>query len=944
MGNVRLPLATYRLQFNSRFGFRDACRLIPYLRRLGITELYASPLFKARPGSPHGYDVLDPNSLNPELGGEPDFDALIQELQAHGLGLLLDTVPNHMAASPENPWWAHVLEYGPASPYAAFFDIDWSPPDSDLENHILLPILSYPYQEALERGEVSLTWEPGGPFISYHSLRLPLEVKSYSLILGRCLGDTNPRSRPVVMELERLLEALEALPPYSQADSDWQRRKGLKERLLGLVERHPEVEDSLLRCLAGLRQRKGEPDSIAFLEKILACQVYRLCFWQEGLARLNYRRFFDISDLAGVRAQDPRVLEATHALVLRLAGEGKATGLRIDHVDGLYDPQGYLERLQQRLAGDEGETPDRPGFYIIVEKILAREETLPEEWPVYGTTGYDFLDMLNRLFIPDEGLRALETIHDRLTGSNLRFADVVCRKKHQVMETLFPAEVRSLACHLHGLALQDSPTPTPSLEALARALAAVTASLPVYRTYIRSLEVSARDRHCLERAFQDAQRRDPDIETQALAFLRRVLLLEFPRTLGEERRAAWLQFVMRWQQNTGPVMAKGLEDTALYNYSCLVSLNEVGGDPDMPAFSVQDFHRRNRERGRRRPYTLNATATHDTKRGEDVRARINVLAEMPHEWERQFSRWMQWNAPWKRALQGQPVPGPDMELLIYQMLLGAWPLAEEEIAPFKGRFRAYLIKAAREAKTFTSWLAPDPAYEEALLSFLEAILGNSEENAFLQSFLQFQSHIAFYGAINGLAQILLKVASPGVPDFYQGTELWDLSLVDPDNRRPVDFERRQRLLEGLTAGESRGQQALLSDLLTSWKDGRVKLYVVYKALNLRHYYRQVFQDSEYVMLSIEGERRDNACAFARRRGDSWTLVVVPRFPSRLVKPGCWPLGKGAWGGSSISLPPGAPASWRNVFTGETVRASPATGRLYLCEILDSFPVALLIAP
>jgi (1->4)-alpha-D-glucan 1-alpha-D-glucosylmutase len=783
MVSRRIPVATYRLQFNRQFRFEDAKALLPYLHRLGISDLYASPIFKARTGSSHGYDVTDPTSLNPELGTDSDFEALVQELKAHEMGLLLDIVPNHMAVSPDNSWWTDVLENGVSSPFAEYFDIDWS--------------------------------------------------------------------------------------------------------------------------------KSGE--------------------------QLKYRRFFDINELVGVRIEVPQVFEATHSLILKLVCEGKITGLRVDHIDGLYDPLAYLQRLQNHIALKMKD--NRAGLYIIVEKILAGDEELPEEWPVSGTTGYDFLNTVNALFVDAKGLPALDEVYSQFIGSPTVFGDVVYHQKKLVIERLFSSEIAALGQELANLARQNQASAGFSPPELTGALTEITACLPVYRTYIRDDEISTHDRSYLERAFQEARQRNPGME-KAASFLKRVLYLDFLPAITGEQKEAWQHFVLKWQQLTGAIMAKGFEDTALYNYNRLVSLNEVGGDPGAAGTSTADFHHYNLRRGEQWPHTLNATTTHDTKRSEDVRARINVLSEIPEEWQQHLLRWHQYNEPKKRKVHGLPVPEPNMEILLYQTMLGAWPLAEQDVSAFKERLKAYAIKAAREAKAFTGWQAPNQGYESALTAFLEDVL-QSTNTGFMEDFLLFEKQIAYYGALNSLAQTLLKLTSPGVPDFYQGTELWDFSMVDPDNRRPVDLKRRTGLLEGLIQQESQGQQPLVKQLLECWENGRIKLYVTYKALNTGRVAQTLFQDGDYVPLQTKGQMQEHVCAFGRRLGDTWFLTVVPRLLTKLVPVGTLPFARHVWGDDRLLMPEDAPERWHNVFTGEELIAYGADRGLAIGDILHIFPIALL---
>ncbi len=954
MSKPRVPCATYRLQFNSRFRFEDARKLVPYLKRMGISDIYSSPVFEARKGSTHGYDITNPQRLNPELGTEQEFESLVEELKAHEMGLLLDIVPNHMAASSENQWWMDLLENGRHSPYQSFFDIDWNPVDRALQNKVLLPILGRPYRQALENQELALTLEETGLFVCYQGQRLPLNLKSYSSVLSHGISrleETLGKGNLVFQQLKQLIETIERLPSYNSVDpreaAEKQRqRQTMKETLSRILNESTELRSFLLENIALFNGAKGVPASFEPLDSLLQRQVYRLAFWETGRDEINYRRFFDINDLIGVRVECPHVFEATHSLAFRLADEGKITGLRVDHIDGLYDPLEYLRRLQHSVAPEPEVAAGPPVFYVIVEKILSTDEVLPTEWPVSGTTGYDFLNIANALFVDGKGLQALDSIYSQFTGSQVAFDDVVYEKKKQVVEELFAVEARTMGHQLWRLGQQSDPDFHSSHEELTKALTGVTACLPVYRTYISTFAISPRDSHYLETAIGEAQRRDPSIQARTLDFLKRVLFLEPPVDAGPEEKELWLRFVMRWQQFASSVMAKGFEDTALYTYNRLISLNEVGGYPEAnpgpPDLQVEEFHRYMVARQAQWPHTLNATSTHDTKRGEDVRARINVLSETPAIWEQHVIQWSRWNRTRKQRIDGSLVPDPNIEILLYQTLVGAWPFSASEVPEFKERLKSYMVKAAREAKAFTSWLSPNTAYENALISFVEFVLDDSDQNEFLVELLNFQRQVAYYGALNSLAQVVLKATAPGVPDFYQGTELWDLSLVDPDNRQPVDFQSRIGLLDNLLRQETQGQPALAKDILASCEDGQVKLYVTYKALSTRKAYRDLFLEGDYIPLQVQGQRREHVCAFARRRGTTWALVAVPRLLTSLVSVGQLPLGQRVWGDDSLPLPDDAPGRWADVFTGEILQASPKVKVLPLSRIFGLFPVSLLM--
>lgn len=1045
----RIPAATYRLQFNAGYGFAQASSLVPYLHALGITDLYASPLLAARQGSPHGYDIIDPTRLNPELGGEEGFRLLADALQRHGMGLVLDIVPNHMAASPENPWWLDVLRHGPESPYAGYFAIDWQPPWPGRNGRLLLPVLGQPFGIALEAGELKLELDADGFWLTYYDQRFPLNPESYSRLLSRRLDRLTQRlgaGHPAVRQLTGLIATLfhpsegatwGAWRPTRRQEADFRAAFGrAREDLWRLYTGNAAVRAYIAETLEIYNGHQGEPESFALLEELLAGQAWQLALWRVALREINYRRFFDVSDLVCLRMEREEVFSATHALVLELVRAGQVTGLRIDHLDGLYDPSAYLARLQESLAhscGPGGREKNEtrptakgdPGFYVVVEKILSSDEELPRGWPVHGTTGYDFLNVVNGLLVDPEGMGELKEIYARLTGPSAGdnhapdagempvalwrhrqsmelsplfsgepprtsgaspgarqqtpghssrpderpagppgFTEVAYTEKKRVMAESFAGDVRRLAWHLARLAGDDRHGADLTLEELEDALVEVTAHLPVYRTYIRDPEVSEPDRQVIAGAVAAAIKRRPALE-RAGKFLRRVLLLEFPPGLTPAGRQEWLRFIMRWQQFAPPVTAKGVEDTALYRYNCLLSLNEVGGEPDSRGVTVAEFHRRNAARQQRWPHTLNATSTHDTKRGEDVRARLDVLSEIPHLWARHLDRWRGSNQGKKPRGHGRPIPDANTELFLYQTLLGAWPLNQEEIPAFKERLGKYLVKVAREAKEFTSWHQPDPEYEEALVKFAMDITGPSEADPFLADFLGFQEVIAGYGALNSLAQVLLKITSPGIPDFYQGTELWDFSLVDPDNRRPVDFRARERLLNEIRESEwqAAGLASMLQNLLVAWQDGRVKLYLIYQSLNCRRAHQELFACGEYIPLTPKGEHRENICAFARRLGDIWALVVVPRLLARVwvrknpqaetpppVNPlAGWPsLAREVFSHTALLLPPEAPERWQNLFTAETVSAPPQPGPgpasprvIPLAAALDNFPVAIL---
>ncbi|MGB2890145.1 MAG: malto-oligosyltrehalose synthase [Candidatus Acidiferrales bacterium] len=953
MVDPRIPLTTYRLQFNRNFTFRDATDILEYLDRLGVTDIYASPLLQSRRGSVHGYDVTDPTRIDSDLGSEEQFGAFHSKLQEHGMGLLLDIVPNHMAASDENPWWMDVLENGPASAYAAYFDIDWHPPSRALDNKILLPVLGKFYGDVLNKQELRLAFRQGTFLLQYYDSVFPLGPKSYRFVLRHrqdVLANKLGSDSPPFHEFLGILSALASLPEGESLSIEAvggrrQQVEGIKERLRQLYDGHPEFRkffDENVDLFNGKRNNAG---SFLLLDHLLFQQPYVLAYWQNVNEPINYRRFFTISDLVGIRVEDPVVFESVHSVVLRLIERGAVTGLRIDHIDGLRDPMGYLRRLQDRISGSSSEsapTDNSNEFYVIVEKILSGAERLPGEWPVQGTTGYEYLNAVNRLFVHPEGARKIERIYSRFVGNQLHYEDVLYQKKKLVMSTVLAVEMRYLGRQLGVLAGQDRYARDLARGDLAEALVETTACFPIYRTYIRGMELTRETKRYIESAVDAARARKPHLSPACFDFVRDVLLLKDSNHLFPDQKETRLAFVMRWQQFTGPIVAKGLEDTVLYVYCPLLSLNEVGGDPRPSAVPPTGFSEFVKDRQHHWRYALNATSTHDTKRGEDVRARIDVLSEIPAEWERHLNAWTCWNAAKKNVVDGHVAPDRNEEIFLYQTLIGAWPLEVSEMPQFRERMRSYAIKATREAMVYTRWTRPNIPHEQALTSFLAAILTPGKSNRFFEDFVNFQRKIAYFGMFNGLAQVLVKITSPGVSDFYQGCELWDLRLVDPDNRGPVDFKRRIALLSEI---QERSQEDILgfsSELTENWHDGRIKLYVTWKALNFRRQNRRLFLDGQFLPIQVNGKRRDNVFAYARRKGKRWVLIVVPRWLAQTHAPMLLARASEYWCRSQILLPVSAPDRWVNVLTGETCTTRDH-GRqtLPLDQVFGNFPVALL---
>jgi len=980
--------ATYRLQLGGALGFDEVRALAPYLDALGIGDVYLSPCFRAGPGSSHGYDVTDFNAFNPEIGGEAAFDRLAADLKGRGLGLILDMVPNHMGiAGDANAWWLDVLENGPASPRADFFDVDWAPVKPELHDRVLLPVLPDQYGRVLEAGQLQLEFSDGAFHLRYAGARLPVAPKTYPQILADRVDDLAGRlgeDDPALQELRSLLTALEHLPGRTETDprrlEERRREKEIvKRRLMTLAKESPAVREHIEDNVRRLNGRPGEPASFDALDRLLSEQTYRLADWRVAGDEVNYRRFFDVSHLAAIRMERREVFDATHGLVLRLVGEGKVTGLRIDHPDGLYAPGEYFRRLQEgallatarRLLPGLGDADaeavaalyharaaDRPAalearpLWIAAEKVLGSGEPLPEWWAVAGTTGYDFLASVNGLFVDRGTSRQMTTLYSRLVGSTTRMSDHTYAAKRLIMQVSMASEVNQLGHHLDRMSERNRLARDFTLASLVRGIREVVAAFPVYRTYVgdEGGDPNPRDRGYIEAAVAEAKRRNPTVNVSIFDFIRDVLLLRSARGDAEEQ-AARRHFTMRFQQITGPITAKGVEDTAFYVYNRLVSLNEVGGDPARYGEPVPVFHERNLLRLGRWPESLSATATHDTKRAEDVRARINVLSEVPESWAAQLRRWRGIARRWKTEVDGRAAPDRNDEYLLYQTLVGAWPARDEDepLEVFTGRLAAYMEKATKEAKLRTSWVNPSEAYDAAVRRFVSGLLG--PEGAFLSAFRPFQRLVAAHGAVNSLAQTLLKIAAPGIPDFYQGAELWDLSLVDPDNRRPVDFARRRALLGALAArvaaaGAGSGDlPRLCGELLAHWPDGRVKLYLTHRALALRRARPRLFTAGAYRGLAASGPHADHVVALARTDGPEAVIAVVPRLTARLHGlTGRVPLGEPAWERTWVALgDEGLAGVYRDRFTGLTVASQPGEGgpRLSCPALFAHFPVALL---
>lgn len=919
----RIPAATYRLQFNAEFRFDDARAITSFLAKLGISDLYASPILKARQGSGHGYDVVDPNVLNPELGTDDDLTLLHEELKRHDMGFLLDIVPNHMAASSENAWWTSVLENGPQSRYLHYFDIDWRPvptTQGETVNKVLLPILGKPYGEAVESQEVQLAFDADGLHFNYYDRRLPLAPHTYKIVLRECV-ESLPEDG-VGIEIRDLV----------QGDQTITNSRFVKDTLWRIYEQSPAFREALDAALVKFNGVAGQGESFDAIDGLLDGQWYRLAYWRIATHKINYRRFFDVTDLVGVRIENPEVFEARHKKIISLVSEGKVTGLRIDHIDGLHDPVGHMRKLQLRMGdggaaggsittsdGDDASQRSPQNFYVVVEKILAHDETLRTDFAVSGTTGYDFLDSVNALQVDPAGLKQLDDFYREYTGITTSYEDLCYQRKKQVIHELFSGEMRGLGKQLGELSMHDRNARDFVPSDLLVALTEITACMDVYRTYVRDGEITELDRDRIRRAVALARKKTgTELDQRIFDFIERTLLLAPPSYVQHEHDR-WAAFVMRWQQFTGRVMAKGVEDTSFYNFNRLVSLNEVGSEPERHDFEpVSQMHAFNARRAEDWPHTLNVTSTHDTKRGEDVRARLNVISEIPDEWANAVREWSSLTAD----LRHHGLPDPNEELLVYQTIVGMWPLEESEVPGVPDRLRAYLEKAAREAKTHTSWIAPDPEFESRFLAYSDALV---KDRRFLDAMRPMQELLAFHGFINALSQAIGRIFSPGVPDLYRGTELWDLNLVDPDNRRKVDYDLRIAMLDEL---ERQTQAYDVKPVVDGWRDGRVKLYTIWRALDARRRHIDALRDGDYQSVAASGEHARSIFSFTRA---GRIAVIAPRLTTRVYRDSA--LRPRSWGDTAVTLED----TWKNIFTGETFSAN----RLLMRDVLARFPVAVL---
>jgi (1->4)-alpha-D-glucan 1-alpha-D-glucosylmutase len=923
-------LATYRWQFHQGFTFRDALALVPYVHALGVSHVYASPLSRASPGSLHGYDVADHNEINPEIGTREDFDALVAELHRHGMGLLADFVPNHMGISdPNNEWWMNVLENGPASPYAGYFDVEWHPLKPALENKVLLPILGDQYGRVLERGELRLKYEIGAFTLECPGAVLPIATRTTRPLLHRAaeiLGEAPDELHSIITALENLPSRVETEP--AKLAERVREKRIIRERLIKLCETDPSVLQAIQSAVAEW-QDGSDPKNLDRLDALISEQPYRLSYWRVAAEEINYRRFFDVNSLAAIRVELPEVFEATHRLLLELFADGSLDGVRIDHIDGLARPAQYLETLRQKITEA---TSGKTSGWVFVEKILGAGEKLRSGWQTDGTTGYEFATQVMHVLVDRASERKLTQCYEKFLGDHMDFREIVCESKRLIMQLTMASEVNVLGVMLSRLAESHRWYRDFTVNALTTAIREVIASFPVYRSYIDPQHpVEDADSTVISQAIALARRRNPALERSVFEFIRIVLMPppDHPHPLDEEVRRA---FVVKFQQCTGPIMAKGVEDTAFYVYNRLVALNEVGGNPGVFSAPLDAFHKQCIARQADWPGNLLATSTHDTKRSEEVRARILALSELPLEWSQAVRKWHTTNRKHLETLDGMLAPDANEEFFLYQTLLGSWPLQpmnDHERGDYVNRIQEYMIKSLHEAKTNSSWIDPNEAWDKAVTAFVERILTPGAKNRFLSSFEPLAATIAELGAVNSLAQTVLKLTTPGVPDLYQGTEMWDFSLVDPDNRRPVDYAARQQSLESLPS-------AAPGDLLAHWRDGRIKLFLIRTLLQLRRMHPVLFSSGGYESLAASGQHADKCLAFHRSISEAGMVVIVPRLTRSLGFP---PVGD-CWQDTVLNLPEATAGGWRDVFTGMDVAGVEAVP---VADLFAELPFAVLVS-
>jgi (1->4)-alpha-D-glucan 1-alpha-D-glucosylmutase len=920
--SAHIPLATYRVQLHSKSTFSDLAALGGYFRDLGISDLYLSPIFTSVPGSLHGYDVTDYSEVNPELGGLSGFERLAVDLKESGQGIILDFVPNHMGiAGMLNEWWRDVLENGPSSHHAPFFDIQWKTDFSDSHPKVMVPLLLDHYGKVLANGEIALVFEDGFS-IRYKDTILPIRPESYSAILTS-MGLESCTS-PGAAAFNVIASAYSDCTAKKVEIFGYSVNPDLSRRLGQLLTDYSEIKEKLFLRLRVINGTPGNPSSFDRLHDILDQQHYRLARWQAGAHEINYRRFFAIDTLVGLHMENPEVFRECHTMLGRLLAQGSVSGLRVDHIDGLRQPEDYLNRIQTLDRSDRSKP-----LYLLVEKILEGRESVPQKWPVHGTTGYEFISQLSGVLVDCNEESRFDSIYRRNTGDISNYTESVVQSKRVTIAEMFANAISNLGVELAQILFEDRNWRDLTRHELTTAVSEFVAHLPVYRTYRRRREHgTAEDREVLREACAKAISDNPRADPQPFEFLRDLLIGEYPSLESSSAfKDRILNWVLTFQQYTGAIMAKAVEDTVFYNYNRFIALNEVGCDPSRFGASAEDFHRANLLRAEFCPLALLTSSTHDSKFSEDIRARLYALSELGGEWDGWIAAWKQKTSRHTTVHNFGAMPDSSDQYRFFQILLGVWPFESSEVDDaFRSRLKEYLRKAVSEAKRHTSILNNNELYLLACDDFVDGVTNTDSSNDFLLHFEPCASRIARLGMVNSLVQLVLKCTVPGIPDFYQGNETWDFSLVDPDNRRSVDFAFRKRQLS--TASESS-----YSDLLIEWRNGAIKMRVTRDLLKLRGALPHLFSHGSYRAVSAIGFFSGNVLAFERNHEDGAVLVVVPRLSSKI---GCPPLGP-TWDNTRIEYL-GEGIRWKDAFTGFVHNTDRP---LFLRDLFANLPFAVL---
>ncbi len=959
----KIPVSTYRLQFNRFFTFRDAEKIVPYLKEIGISHIYSSPLLWAKTGSLHGYDIIDHSSINPEIGSENDFDKFVNTVAKNKMGIILDIVPNHMGLGSENKWWMDVLENGQASEYADFFDIDWNPLKKELSGKVLMPVLGDHYGNILINGGFDFCFDSKlGRFkLIYADQVFPINPSSYPLILEHNIDKLEfyvGINNKDFLEYQSIITAFKNLPKIDERNAEKIKERNREKeiaynRLLEVFYKNKIIASFIKENLLEHKCSPDNPHACKKVHNMLEAQPYRLAYWRVSSDIINYRRFFDVNALIGLKTENNTVFNITHSKIFDLISRKKIQGLRVDHPDGLLDPVNYFKKLQFEIAQRLGEnfydskekflsSEDLP-FYVIAEKILAPFEKLSPEWAIYGTVGYEFLNDLTHLFLENKNAGKFSRIYHKFINNKIDFNELIIKCKKLIMKTALTSELSTLVNSLSSISQKYYASRDYTLNSLRDGLTEVIACFPVYRTYISAGSKSGKNLDYIKWAVGMARKRSMSTDPSLYDFIERVLLCEFEPDRQSEIYREILNFAMKFQQYTAPLMAKGFEDTGFYNYNRLIALNEVGGNPVNFGILVNDFHNHNISRLNNTPYGLITSSTHDTKCSEDVKARLCVLSEISELWQKKINKWSRVNKSRKTRVDNDFIPDRNDEYLFYQALLGIWPDIKpdnEEVKKISRRLENYMIKAIREAKTHTSWINVNIQYENALTDFIKRVINSPENHLFWKEFLPFQKEIALKGYLNSISQKTLKLTSPGIPDIYQGQEVWKYNLVDPDNRVSVDFNKSQEVFNEIKPLLKQG----ISDIsvFLPLESGKIKCFLTSTLLNFRQNNFNLFKKGNYIPIAVEGVKSDNIVAFIRNFENKSAVIIVPRLVYHMISlKNPFPLGEDIWKDTRIILPEKFnELSWQDIFTRKIFTASETQN---IGNILGNFPVSVLFS-